>query len=880
MTKDDWNIIRSAFDDAMALSGEARARFLESFTEEHPDKAGALRELLESAGEDDAFIRSPIESAAARLETDGEDPWIGRVIERYTIIRRIASGGMGSVFLAERADDEFRQRVAIKVMGAQLLAQDAIRRFRTERQILANLTHPNIAGLLDGGTTEEGLPYIVMPYIDGQPVDEYCDSARLGVDRRLELFLRIGEAVDYAHRNLVVHRDLKPSNILVDAAGEPQLLDFGIAKLLEADAVDMTMAMTREGARALTPEYASPEQVRGQPVSVATDVYALGVLLYRLLTGRSPYGDSRRSAVELAHAIVETEPEKPSTAVTRPASASESSADSAADVNVESPDRLRRRLSGDLDNIVLKCLQKDPERRYATVRALLDDIGNYLADRPVSARPDSPLYRARKFAIRHARPLAAAVVVVSVIVALVGYYTMELAAERDAANRERAAADEVADLFVEMFTAGEAQRPDADTITVREVLDQGADRINRELADQPLLRARLLGHIGWTYRSLGLYDDALDALATSVALLERHAGESTVTADSLYRLAHVYENLDRFEESKQALLDALEIHEAQSGENAEPVVAVLRSLVAVTSRLNEKEESGIYLRRMLPLVESLHGNAGPEYARALYSLGVYYWRVGDYEQAVASSRRALDVATRHYGEGAYELAHFHHSVGLNEWNRGDYDAALASYDRALEIFANTLGADHPETFPTLYGRSVTLERLGRLEESTASFERLVELQRAALGPDHPALGFTLGAYGMRLVDTGELDRAEAALRESYRIVEAAHGAGHGDLDMALIGFGHIARARGDFEAAREHYARAMEIRVVEHGTAHPATARLLTSMGELELDAGEPEAAREYFRSALAILEPGQQESGFRERALDGLAVAEQELGP
>ncbi|MEL7311828.1 MAG: serine/threonine-protein kinase, partial [Pseudomonadota bacterium] len=300
---DAWDIVKTAFARASELDGAERATFLEAFKQEHPELFAQLQELL-SADTNDQPIQEKIAETARSLADQADDPWVGRMIGVWQLERRIGEGGMGAVFLAKRADEAFEQTAALKLMTSRVLGRESITRFRAERQFLAKLSHPNIAQLLDGGSTEDDQPYLVMEYIDGVSIDRYCDDNRLSIRDRLRLFEKVCDTVDYAHRNLIVHRDLKPGNILVDRRGEPKLLDFGIAKLLDTQDVDQTMAMTREGRLLLTPEYASPEQVRGEPPTVAADVYALGVLLYRLLTGYSPYGVTRLSGVELEKAIV------------------------------------------------------------------------------------------------------------------------------------------------------------------------------------------------------------------------------------------------------------------------------------------------------------------------------------------------------------------------------------------------------------------------------------------------------------------------------------------------------------------------------------------------------------------------------------------------
>lgn len=418
MTPESWRRVRQILEQALEAAPERRAEYVE----EACAGDSALRREVESllaadAGAGTEFLAGSAAKAAAMLPTLEENgpaagaSLAGARIGPYQIAEEIGHGGMGTVYRAIRADDQYRKQVAIKVVRGGLGDEFRVHRFRAERQILANLDHANIARLLDGGTTSEGQPYVVMEYIEGSPIDEYCDQRKLSVVERLKLFRTVCSAVGFAHQRLVIHRDIKPANILVTTEGEPKLLDFGIAKILDPEetGVDQTVTVMR----LMTPEYASPEQVRGEAITTASDVYSLGVVLYGLLTGRSPYGRASRAARDIVQEVVETEPEKPSASVTRSDAATARSVSATRD---EVPEKLQRRLRGDLDNIVLKALRKEPERRYASVDQFSEDIRRHLDGLPVIARPDTFLYRSSKFITRHKTSVAAAVAVLLILV--------------------------------------------------------------------------------------------------------------------------------------------------------------------------------------------------------------------------------------------------------------------------------------------------------------------------------------------------------------------------------------------------------------------------------------------------------------------------------
>ena len=413
MTREQWQNIRKILERALELDRAECAAYLDEACAGDAELRREIDSLL--AANDQAtrgFLAGQAIDQAGDLLELGSDTLQGRRIGPYQVLEEIGHGGMGTVYRAVRADDQYQKQVAIKVVRGGLADPLAIQRFKAERQILANLDHANIARLLDGGATEDGRPYVVMEYIEGLPIDEYADSRGLNVRARLKLFRTVCSAVAYAHQRLVIHRDIKPANILVTESGEPKLLDFGIAKILDDEAAAEGGEATVTLVRLMTPEYASPEQVRGEPVTTATDVYSLGVVLYGLLTGRRPYRVSSKTPHDMVHAVLETEPEKPSTQ--------------------------NRRLRGDLDNIVLKALRKEPERRYASVEQFSDDIGKHLDGLPVSARPDTLAYRGSKFARRHKWAVIAAALAV---LALLGGMAATLR-EAYIAQRERGIAEQ------------------------------------------------------------------------------------------------------------------------------------------------------------------------------------------------------------------------------------------------------------------------------------------------------------------------------------------------------------------------------------------------------------------------------------------------------
>jgi len=413
LTPESWRRVRQILEQALEVSPDRRSVYLEEVCA--GDKV--LRREVEAliAADQQAgtgfLAGSAVEASSILAAPEELVSLAGTRIGPYQIVEEIGHGGMGTVYRAVRADDQYRKEVAIKVVRGGLGDEFRLHRFLSERQILANLDHANIARLLDGGATEDGRPYVVMEYVEGRPIDEYCDQGKLPVPERLKLFRTVCSAVAYAHQRLVIHRDIKPVNILVTKDGDPKLLDFGIAKIL--DPADTGVDQTVTVMRLMTPEYASPEQVRGEPITTASDVYSLGVVLYGLLAGRRPYGPASRVPRDIVQAVIETEPEKPSASVTR---AETVTAQSVSETRDEIPEKLQRRLRGDLDNIVLKALRKEPERRYASVEQFSEDIRRHLEGLPVIARPDTFFYRSGKFVKRHKASVASAITVLLTLI--------------------------------------------------------------------------------------------------------------------------------------------------------------------------------------------------------------------------------------------------------------------------------------------------------------------------------------------------------------------------------------------------------------------------------------------------------------------------------
>jgi len=702
----------------------------------------------------------------------------GQILGTYRLLSLIGQGGMGSVWLAERCDGRFEGRAAVKLLNIAGMGRASEERFRREGNILARLTHPNIARLIDAGVSPTGQPYLVLEYVDGQAIDAYCNEHALTVEARLRLFLEVLEAVTHAHANLVVHRDIKPGNILVSVAGHVKLLDFGIAKMLEDDEgrwngerSAATAPLTRD-AWAATPQYAAPEQVTGGTVTTATDVYALGLLLYVLLTGKHPVGAAARSPATLMHAIVETDPPRPSDVVVDHSDTAEALTAHALRCGT-TPSRLRRVLGGDLDTIIAKTLKKNAAERYVSVTALADDIRRFLRQEPITARPDTLRYRAVTFVKRRARGVAAAAAVVVLLGALTGYHTVRLETERDRAQREAAKARKASEVLTGMLTTVDpydihGMRTDP---TVRDVLDAGADQVQKELASQPELRAEMLTVFGRIYRRLGVYDKAQPLLEQALA-------------------------------SGNAAFDPEHVDLARTLHDLGVVLADKGDYVAAAKRL----EQALAMRR------TLLGNEHADVAVTLSELGRVYQDLGMNQRAEPLQREALRIRRKVLGEEHRETA-----VSLSDLAsvlrlNGDLAGAEALLRQCLELNRKTRGEIHPNTSATLHDLALIAAAKRDDTAAEAMFRKALDIARKTLGERHPIVATTLNSLSHVLTAQRRYDEAAAALQDALAIARPALGTDHQLVAIYAINLASVQLARNQPVAAETLLREAIPIR--------------------------------------------------------------------
>ena len=837
------------FSGALDLEGPERSRYLNAECGDDSDLRALVERLLGFADVTDdriaenAGLEGPLVGLAAASALERE--FAGRQVGPYRIVERLGAGGMGVVYLAERSDGHFDQQVALKVVRGDLGSPDARSRFERERQILSQLNHPNIARLLDGGVDDDGQPFYAMELVEGEALDHYCDRNNLTVTERLELFVTVARAVSYAHRNLVVHRDLKPSNILVSAEGEIKLLDFGIAKWVDDDGLGADGGLTRTHGRVMTPRYASPEQVLGEPISVAADIYQLGLLAYELLTGIPAHRIQGESASVVERLICEVEPRRPSAVVDQ----------AGEDLGVTrgaAPNRLKKLLAGDLDSIVMMALRKEPSRRYPTVDDLVDDIERHLGGLPVEARSPTVGYRTSRFLRRHWIAVGGAALIVA---SIVGGLTVALWQARLAAG-EAMRAEQANSFLIEIFEQADPNAAGGEELTVREVLESGADRVRADLRDQPEMQAMMLDSIGRILATLGAYESAEMALLDSVRLFEENVDDDSLElAQSRGNLGEVLREVGRYEEAEALFRGVLSTYRQNDDVPDLRVATVQGSLGLVLAEFGDYQAAEENLRQTLEIRRRELPADHPSIAQVLANLALCLKWKGDLDAAEAPHREALEMRRRLHPGDHTEVAWSAELYAVLLGMRGDYEQSLPLHYESLAMLERLLGPDHPDIALILNNLAKTLMLDARYSEAEPIYRRALELNRSLFGEESARYATNLANLGLVLLEQGRSDRAieflEAALEIRRRVLGDDHP--YTALNAHYVGWG--LNRTGDLAGAAKYHAEALETGRRSWDENSPFLAMALVGAGEHGYLGGRCEDAVPLLREALAIRE-------------------------
>lgn len=801
METERWRRLEALFHRARGLEGEERSRFLEDACAGDLELRRELRSLLSHATDSRTRLARVIEEASAAADGADLAPRVGQRLGAYRLLEVLGRGGLGAVYLAERADSQFELRVAIKVIRVEIEeGGELAERLRQERQILATLDHPNIGRLLDGGTTDDGLPYFVMEHIEGVDLETYCRRHRLGLRRRLELFLQLCGAVAHAHSRLIIHRDLKPANILIAGDGTLKLIDFGIAKIHAGALLPPERAPTEPGRQLLTLAFASPEQLAGETLGTATDVYSLGVVLYRLLAGAHPHDLDGLERDQVLAKIERLEAPPPSRR--------------AGDGEAIAP----AQIEGDLDLLVLMAIHRDPGRRYASVQRLADDVESYLEGRPIAARGDSWAYRARRFLVRRRWPVTAAATVALLSV----FYTVRLAAERDLARREATSKTTIAELMVDLFQGARPDRAGDREVSARELLDRGAQNLRRELAGEPAIRAEMLAVIGRAYGELGLAEQATPLLEEALDVrLRQDPQDPAAVAASRNLLGEHLVGLGRLEEAESLFRAALESRRRELGETHLDTLTSLNNLAVTLGYSGRLEQAEARMRRVLELRQEHHPQQLGEIATGFNNLADLLDRQGRGDEAESAYLAALDLKVQATGELSTGVALIHNNLGRLAETRGERLAARSHFRRALDLNRRLLSPSHPDIAYGLSRLATIAEGEGDARLAERYWLECLDLELADNRASRALRAGALESLARLRIDGGRPREAEQLIAEALRLRLARYGDQHPRVARLRVLEALTLAAEGRGEEAARQLETALEALHGEPGAQHP-----------------------------------------------------------
>jgi eukaryotic-like serine/threonine-protein kinase len=844
MNPDKWKKIESICYEAMDLRGEKLDTFLLNSCGEDKEVLNEVKSLLKQA-QTELPIR-PFAAARSSAIFSGNPDVSERFIGPYRLIRELASGGMGQVFLAVRDDDQFERFVALKVIRKDLVDKRILDRFYEERRILASLNHSFIARLFDGGTTEDGIPWFAMEYIEGEPITDFTARRNLPVREIISLFLKVCDAVQYAHRNLVIHRDLKPENILIGPDGDPRLLDFGIAKLLSAEQIE---GQTQYQNRIMTPEYASPEQVGHGPVSTVSDVYSLGVLLYRLTTGALPYTFEKRSPASIERTIRESRPKLPS--ITSGI----------------------KTLRGDLDSVIMKALKKDPSERYASVEQLSNDLTRYMQNHPVLAGNDSLLYRAKKFTSRNRWTVSVSAAIILIVLSfsvITLVQSKAIQARAIEAEQQRDRAEQVSSFLTNLFNSVNPDEAENNALSAIDLLHRGAERVDNELADQPELQASLYLVISDVYEKLGLFDQGIVLAEKSYRLnTDLYGSEYPETARSLNNLGWLYRQKAEYQMADSLLTAALSMRRDIFGDVHPDVARSLNDLAVLKQSRGDYSAADSLLLESITIRQSLSDTPDEALGVALSNHAALKYGLGDFEAAENQMKEALDIFLETAGTSDMRTANVMSNLAAILMVRNKMDEAIEYYEQALAVRSGILSPDHPDIASSHAHLGNLYRRTGRLEEAETYLTRALNLREDSLGEEHELIFDTKRLLGLLYDSMGNDEQAENYYSEAIEGFLQLNPAGHNEAAETLHNLGSLyLRNLNPLEA--EHYlSNALEMRERILGINHELTLRTLVSLGICSAQLDDHDKSRALLNSALARLD----ESGRNSPELRRLAV-------
>lgn len=832
----NWEKVETIIDQALDLPAEERKMFVDNQCGENQQLKSEVTLLLESIFDSEGWLEDPQDYKKDFYEEISDDvdllstnqPLIGKQVGAYAIREKIGEGGMGTVYRAERSEGEFDHQVAIKIIRRGRSTDENKRRFRREQHILAGFNHPNIARLFDGGITDDGFPYIIMEYVAGTPIDEYCETNNCSINEKVALFKQVLEAIRYAHENLVIHRDLKPGNILVDENGNIKMLDFGISKLLEDDT---NTSLTHTGTRLLTPRYAAPEQIRQENTTTASDLYALGIVFYQLLTGGQPFNLEDLSQYEMEQAILKQEAPKPSSKVDDPP--------------------VQKKLRGDLDAIALKAIRKESESRYRMANEFLADLQNYQKGLPVSARNDSLQYRTKKYIQRNAQGIIVAATILFLILSFVGFYSWRITQERDQAELEAQKASQISDFLMSLFKANKPNQSKGEVVTAQMLLKEGEKKAE-SLNEQPNVKARMLSIIGEVQMEYGNYASA-DSLFHSALKIENTLDEP----DHAQRLAimnnygNLLERQGKYHSADSVLTKVLD--ESKLYDMPLQTAITLNDLGNIAQLQSKYTKAESLHTQALHLRTKLYGHKSKSVAASLNNIGWVLHEQGMLKEAEKYYQKSLTLNKGLYGNLHTETTMTMRNLGKLYKDMGQIEHADSFLTETIKLDRKLLSNNHPRLAEDLNELAVLNGLKGNLIAADSLFKETLSIQKTTLPPDHPRIALTLNNLAWVAKETGEIKVAEQHNREALAIARQRFGAEHFNTAMYTHNLANVLLYQNNYGEAEPLYRQAIATLRNILPPDHIRISNPLYDLGRLLRKTNRLEQAEPLLREALTI---------------------------